>query len=1263
MELADGSPPSIDTVRETQKTSSEQQREDRAQHLSTDRAPAAPPRTVSEARHDRSSSSPSSPAAPPRTVSTKPDSEDRTPTIHIHESPSDVPGDSRDRLVPDSPGRSGGQEFEMRSRGKQQPTPARQQRPPETWSEDGFDETTPPPAKKKPVKDYLKELLPSTAWITPNLTWKGLRPVLRSSIALFGALLLNLIYPSEVKLGQAGFLTLIVATICPASYPIATHLEMTILQLILVCVGWAYGCMGLAIAYAVRREHRWTAESFPLLAAAQYADQGLSVAEITTLVQNGLFEGAYLEAGPAVVCSIFMGVGCGFLLFLRQRLGPGPIVTGLIFGIIMLVIMFSTGVLFPYPYYSIGAVFMIPFSAQLAINVFCSLFVFPETLTHQFADRLVSTLGPLHTIIKNQTKMLDTNPRSTDWLKFNSLRTNTAAAMAGVGLLGASETNLTRQISFGKVKGKDFTKLLGSTRVLAARTTGFVFFQEFVEKHMHQKPDSVPAADQLVIRIGRPRAGSDARTDTSSVHRRTPTDLQDRDRLDPNAVSAALADLKHPQSHGRNPAVLSQLESKRPRSVSSGHSQRHHQRGSTGTKKSTGHPSLHGFMIDALQSSVDMPKPVGVMESQRYMDLEDYMNNPSDQEHIEEIIKLLSVSSKPLLQTLDTSIEHLISTIRRLKRGEKFWLSLVREDVNEYEKATVKSAEMLRSLDDALKEYREDRRLDVIKPFASLFDPAKGDQGSEVLRAPSHRGLYWALSYQFALLGFADALREVYSETILIEKKRRRAKVNFPDWAHFSFSNGDPEATLEEESPDSCNNIDTSVPFSSQRDPDFQPPMNRKHLLGIALSRFLAIFSRKDVLFGVKMAVIISLCGLPAFFPASSSFFYHQRGIWVLIMVALTSTLYVGDTAFGFVTRCVGTFAGAVIGLLLWSIAAQTGPGNPYAVGVVAAFFLPFLMFYRVHFQPIPAAILPPVTAMLVVGYSWQDAHNPAGSSVGSGFEVAWRRFVCVVMGVALAYLCAFIPPCVTQKQAIRETYANVIGQSGSVLCQIISFANCKDGKTKPPKLIVANLATLRAKLAKTTASRAMIKYEISLRGGWPGDHYASLQNLSMELLDLMGQLLAVLASLDKRWTTALLHRSQLSNPQFLGQLLTTFQLISTALQNRTSLPMLYNPLLEQFLRPPEAQAAGHVYGFDVTMESNRIEGLPVHVDLETICSIEYLRFSCGISQCYAIVNLVTKSLVGESYLLYGLEEPKHHRGLDGTDQGKRWLRDDPESH
>jgi hypothetical protein len=158
------------------------------------------------------------------------------------------------------------------------------------------------------------------------------------------------------------------------------------------------------------------------------------------------------------------------------------------------------------------------------------------------------------------------------------------------------------------------------------------------------------------------------------------------------------------------------------------------------------------------------------------------------------------------------------------------------------------------------------------------------------------------------------------------------------------------------------------------------------------------------------------------------------------------------------------------------------------------------------------------------------------------------------------------------------------------------------------------------------------------------------------EILDTLGQFTAVISKLDAKWTKALLHRTQLSNPRFLQDLLATFQLISNALgpscyppyrlslssllqltfpslspsaDNATPLPFIYNPLLERFLKSPEAIAAGHGYGYDVALDNEEgVEGLPAHVDLKTICSLDYLRFSSGVSQAYAIVNRLDRLMV-----------------------------------
>lgn len=86
---------------------------------------------------------------------------------------------------------------------------------------------------------------------------------------------------------------------------------------------------------------------------------------------------------------------------------------------------------------------------------------------------------------------------------------------------------------------------------------------------------------------------------------------------------------------------------------------------------------------------------------------------------------------------------------------------------------------MLQELETALEIYRETKRLEVVKPFAELFDPfSPKDRNGEgiALKDPSHRGLYWAFSFQFSLMGWSDALLEVLKETINVERKRKRPR-------------------------------------------------------------------------------------------------------------------------------------------------------------------------------------------------------------------------------------------------------------------------------------------------------------------------------------------------------------------------------------------------------------------------------------------------------------------------------------------------------
>lgn len=517
----------------------------------------------------------------------------------------------------------------------------------------------------------------------------------------------------------------------------------------------------------------------------------------------------------------------------------------------------------------------------------------------------------------------------------------------------------------------------------------------------------------------------------------------------------------------------------------------------------------------------------------------------------------------------------------------------------------------------AIDSYESEGRLSVVKPFAG--DSETGD-------APSHRALYWAFSYQFSLIQFTKALLSVGIELEALEKKRRRFVWSRPVLHRIRFSRGTGEYDEEDF-------VETT---SNSRNPDYVDvgkPTVLQHLARQTSDAFSWLRS-ESFLFALKAALVIAVSAIPSLLPASAYFFYTNRGIWSVIVIALTLTGYAGDTLFGVLGRIRGNLFGAVAGLIVWSIVSGTGIPHPALLGFITLISFPLLLFYRIYALPAVRTTLTCVTFVLVVGYSWQNVSIPAPSAIGYGFTVAWRRFVGISLGCAIAGVAsAFIPPVTLRKLTVRRSCAHAAAGIGEAIAETVSFAHSKRLERPPPSLLVNRIAGLRRKVAALPAAIAPIKFEPSWRGAWPFKQYGILHKLEMELLSLLSQFLSVVSSLDHEWTTILLRRVQLFDPAFLSRLLGAINAISTALENGTPLPSLYDPLLPSLLLPGS---------------TNPID---THVSQDTLQSLPYLTSSVGVSVMYAIVNridrlmLSTKELVGEIFIVQGVEAMGYSRG------------------
>lgn len=577
----------------------------------------------------------------------------------------------------------------------------------------------------------------------------------------------------------------------------------------------------------------------------------------------------------------------------------------MIFAVIMLTIAFTTATFFPYPYYGIGLIFFKPFICQQAINLSCTFLIFPETLAHQFADRLIATLHPLHDIIRTQKDMLATDPRSEDWLKFKKLRTSATAALGGVALLGMSEANLSREITFAKVPGRDLIKILGAMRVVVQRSAGFTSFYSIVETHLHRDQSEAKggtAANDLVIHLDRSRPTSPDHSRPASVRRADSEQETDDDDdahvahresrlpgspLAPTPEGSRTPIRRRPSEDGglvtasRNSSSASltvggasEDQDKRGGSIGFGElptakkrRERSRSRHRGHHHKSSSHVSLSHLLHDVLHPNIDTRR-VGVVESQRYADLEDMLGNGRDAAHLVEIIGLLSESTTPLIDVLDTAVGHLVTAVHRIKQQDSLWSYFKPQKEADYQ-ADVRATKVLRDeIAAALTLYRDDKRLDVVRPFASLFDPTIGKEFDK-MQAPSHRGIFWAFSYQFSIMGWADALLVAFDEVARVEDKRTRPRFWFPNWAKWRFGKNTAEASFQDENPDAVPLYGhEGTMFRAPRDPDAVPPKTLVQLIGVRLSNAMALTHRVDVLFGIKAALVITLCAMPVSRPS-----------------------------------------------------------------------------------------------------------------------------------------------------------------------------------------------------------------------------------------------------------------------------------------------------------------------------------------------------------------------------------------------------------
>ncbi|GJN93345.1 hypothetical protein Rhopal_006398-T1 [Rhodotorula paludigena] len=859
-----------------------------------------------------------------------------------------------------------------------------------------------------------------------------------------------------------------------------------------------------------------------VLAASQVQRAQAGVAGATNPdveYRREIFEGVFLQWQSTLVHGCFLAVGLFALGLIRVKAPKLMLLS--IFASIVLDIMCSYGPYFPVAQYTLATTFLIPTACYLAIAIAGTLLIFPETLNYSWTFDLVDKfLGPVLQRSHLHSRFLATAPPSTE------SGDSSASAWSSLGSVVLS----TQEAMSSALEG-----LLGGLPML-----------------------------ELEVSYGRLSA------------------------KDLKAMADSLREL-HARSVGL--AVLyATVVSRHQRLASLARAEEHDDGGSAAS--STKHRKGQKGGRDKAYTETSRMRRV----RERFVTAERANNHDLDA-----LLPLFEHASRDLRAATDDALQATMAWLSA--QNDSRWAFLSRNSAHESDRLA-ELQERVQVLERLIEEYRQDGRSAIVEPFRDFFDPETGklrhlevqdeesEDGSFRLFAPG--SLFTVLAASDNLVVYSAAVLSFSTQLATLAEKRRRNKVWWPtglrkigkllagrgpqtagvlpdgddpdrihDVGDEEHENEDDETLVGERGEKSGKakaakkekTVFERAFESSAYDPEARPPRNAAQRASLAFYHFLRWWFTPDAIFALKY-VAGSICiWLFGMFQSTAFLAYSQKSLWTLI-----------------------TFQDSF--MACWYLGSANGNGTRPGVGA-ALFVLSIPLFAIRLFAPPTSTmlgIMTAVTAVLVVGYSWQDTHLPTVGNPGVGYNVAWRRALLVIIGAGVAFVFMIIPP-QSSRRLVRRTHATCIEELGRIYTAIVSAwlsedelhhrdgsvehsrePSISDGPFSPASRQVARarMLALRVKLNSSRVAIEQAAFELSLRGDWPKDSYHRLLKIQLALLQAFAQLGQALIRLDHDWRSRLVHETA-----FLNQ-----PLISLALRQGCPLPEATpGPLLDRLLQ------------------------------------------------------------------------------------------------
>ncbi len=218
--------------------------------------------------------------------------------------------------------------------------------------------------------------------------------------------------------------------------------------------------------------------------------------------------------------------------------------------------------------------------------------------------------------------------------------------------------------------------------------------------------------------------------------------------------------------------------------------------------------------------------------------------------------------------------------------------------------------------------------------------------------------------------------------------------------------------------------------LQKRKDPEHLPPTNVYQKVTNKLRAIPKFLASDASHFGFRAATAAISIAIVGYIRQSHTFYLAQRGMWALIMVAISMGAHAGAGVQGFLLRILGTAIALMVSITIWYMSDQ----KPAAIiPLVYLYFVCGIYIMLKHPKHLITAVISCVTIVLIIGYELQDKKVGTAVLTSNGqkyyhiYVLAPYRLASVIIGLSVAFIWTYFPYPVTTHATLRKDLGNTL--------------------------------------------------------------------------------------------------------------------------------------------------------------------------------------------------------------------------------------------